>query len=653
MFLKQMSVRLRTDDAGAALAAVIGLMSLTLILSTLIIASVVGGTGFTTSTRAGVQSQASADAGVAVATASLKAGTCAATGGIYKSAPGAVPEYSASIWVQSGGTWAQGCPSATTTNVKIVSDGDAKTDGLVGQSAGDQTSVEATFSTVVATATTTIVAAGPAVYAYSSQGFTGSGSLFAVDNSNPSIQVRTGDIACSGGSPITGDIVIQNGTLAVSGSCKITGNVWVSGKLTVNGGSGVSIGKNVIAGEIVMSSSGSIGGDAYSLGNISASSAEITGQVVAAGAFTGSSFKTTKSIWAGGNVSISSPNVTQNVISGGTLELKGGVVGGSVWSTGKTTLDQGAKVQNSYSSELAMPNGGVYGNVWATTSITTSWGYFINGDATSNNLTLNGGKIGGTARIYNTSSINGGESTGKLITKTKTGSGTFGQGITISNPVPVGAAAPTRPATPATPTVPTVPVWFDFKYIPSDWNGFTAKVISGNCTDTVLINAVASFAGTKGIIDARGCTNNMTLGGSGKATLTNDLVILAKNFAFDNGQFDTSGGTYRLWMITEDLTKDSQPTCPSGGGVTFSGGFKISSSINLMVYSPCQVNVTSALDFRGQLFSKNVVVDGAAIVRYVAVGLPGVDLSTGLTSTTTAPVTSTSWTLNTVRNLGG
>ena len=54
MFLTFALRRLRQDDRGAALAAVIGLMATGLILTAVIGGTVVSAMGFTTSTRAGV-----------------------------------------------------------------------------------------------------------------------------------------------------------------------------------------------------------------------------------------------------------------------------------------------------------------------------------------------------------------------------------------------------------------------------------------------------------------------------------------------------------------------------------------------------------------------------------------------------------------------
>ena len=105
--------RLREEDHGAGLAAVIGLLAVSLLTTSLVATSVVRATEYTTLTRAGVQSQAAAEAGVAAARAGLLTGTCAAEGNSYESIPGAVPEYVATVWVPGGSGWVRGCPPGT------------------------------------------------------------------------------------------------------------------------------------------------------------------------------------------------------------------------------------------------------------------------------------------------------------------------------------------------------------------------------------------------------------------------------------------------------------------------------------------------------------------------------------------------------------
>ena len=101
------------------------------LLTTLISGSIVSAYGFSSSTRAGVASRSSAEAGIAAARASLVAGTCASgygtthpSAGVYQSAVGTTPEYEAAVYPMVGGTWATtpGCPASATTPIRIICD---------------------------------------------------------------------------------------------------------------------------------------------------------------------------------------------------------------------------------------------------------------------------------------------------------------------------------------------------------------------------------------------------------------------------------------------------------------------------------------------------------------------------------------------------
>ena len=103
---------------------------------------------------------------------------------------------------------------------------------------------------------------GPAIYAYNSSGFSGSGTLLAVDGSSPSVLIKQGDVTCSGASAGEADWVVDNGSLTISGSCNIAGNAWVSDDARLSGG--VRVGGNLIARSIEVSGSSVVGRNAWS-----------------------------------------------------------------------------------------------------------------------------------------------------------------------------------------------------------------------------------------------------------------------------------------------------------------------------------------------------------------------------------------------------
>jgi cytoskeletal protein CcmA (bactofilin family) len=267
MFLSTLIRRFRTRDDGVALAAVIGMMAVGLILTAVISTTVVSSVSFTSLTRAGVQSQSGAEAGIAAARAGLVAGDCAANGGVYENLPGEEPEFEATIWLQSAGGWTRGCPTNTSTEVRILSTGFATTGGVANAEGRDEAQLEAVLSSV--TGTGGIFPSGPAIYAYNASGFGGSGTLLAVDGTSPSVLVKQGNVSCSGASGGDADWVIDNGNLSISGSCSIRGNAWASGSATLSGG--VRVDDNLVANGITISGSSVVGGNAWSTSGITLS----------------------------------------------------------------------------------------------------------------------------------------------------------------------------------------------------------------------------------------------------------------------------------------------------------------------------------------------------------------------------------------------
>lgn len=253
MLLTRLIRRIRSEEDGVALAAVIGLMATGLLVTALVAATVVSATEFTSSTRAGVQSQAAAEAGIAIARAGLIDGTCAAqpvTGDgapIYQSATGETPSYEATVWRADGsGGWAAGCPLGLGSEVRILSTGYATAIGSGGVDSGDVTHLEAVLS--AAGTPDTILAVGPAVYAYNAGAFGNGGQLVSTNGSTPDVIVATGDVRCDNNFDATANLVVNGGTLAVDNGCDITGNVWASGRISfVNSGQvgGFAIGDGV------------------------------------------------------------------------------------------------------------------------------------------------------------------------------------------------------------------------------------------------------------------------------------------------------------------------------------------------------------------------------------------------------------------------
>lgn len=535
--------RLRRDDRGAALAAVIGLMATGLLLTALVSSSVVAALGTTTSTRAGVQSQAAAEAGIAAARAGLIASTCATRPLVngapaYVSAPGAVPEYVATIWRASGASWVAGCPVGTSTQVRILSTGYAEATGA-GNDARDETSLEAILSATAAPVS--IVAGGPAVYAYQAGSFGNGGELVSLDGQTLEVVVATGNVTCDNGFQATANLVVNGGNLTIDNGCQISGNVFASGRITfVN--------------------NPSIGG--YAVGN-----------------------------------------------------------------------------------GVSMSNSAKVNRVWSTSDFTTSGNITVTNGVKAYSMSLGGGTIGGSSYVYGTTKVtNAGATnlTGTLVTQVKDSSipnwWSGNSKITVRNPI----GTPTFSSD--VPPSPIVPSWIDFgsvagHYTSATWVGFTVKTIGPDCSQTAVKAALESFGTAPGVLDGRTCSGELRMANSTKATIKNDIAIIANKIYMDNSaEITSTTGTHRLWLINPDTVANGVPSC-SGGYVSINGNVKLN-TLSTMIYSPCTVTTVAGIEIKGQIFSGSTAMTNNSELQYVAVGLPGYNLSTGGTVTTTAPTES-------------
>jgi hypothetical protein len=331
MLLTHIVRRLRGDDRGAALAAVIGLMATGLLLTALVAGSVVTAMGWTTSTRAGVQSQASAEAGIAAARAGLIAGTCAAQTPLsngapaYRSVPGEAPEYVASVWrAGASGAWEPGCPVSLATQVRILSTGYAQSTGVNGNESRDETSLEAILSAAITPGQ--IIATGPAVYAYNAGSFGNGGQLVSLDGSTPDVIVKNGDVTCDNNFTATANLVVNGGDLLVDNGCDISGNVWASGRID-------------------FTNSGEVGG--YAVGNgVTMSNSSRVAKVWSTSYFTSS-----------GNIVVSSG------VKSYSMSLGGGTFGGSSYVYGTTNVT--APNQTTLNGTIVTQVAGTISNSWS------------------------------------------------------------------------------------------------------------------------------------------------------------------------------------------------------------------------------------------------------------------------------------------------
>ena len=579
--------RLRTEERGAGMAAVIGLLAVSLLTTSLVAASVVQATRYTTASRANVQSQAAAEAGIAVARAGLIAGNCATNSNRYASATGAVPAYVATVWIPSGSSWVRGCPTGTATQVRILSTGYAQNNGVTGANAGDRTNIEVILS---ASATpSTITASGPAVYAYNSQGFGGGGRLLTIGGTETSIMIREGDVTCDGGAAGQADIVVNNGSLTVASGCGITGDAFASGRVTMPGGP--NIGGSVVANALTISGGSKVGGHVWVNQDVT-----LDGGVAIGGNVTAASMSFKSGGTVGGNAQVSGA-VTW---TGGGPEIKGNLTAGSF---------------------SASSSGDLRGNVWIYGAMSVNW----------------------TTKSYKATTVrslsgpNGPAPTADWYRYNKR------DFFPNQDPTIVAGGPGTSPyaTNAARPAWPVVPEWINFDYVPADWSGFAVATISSTstCTYAQVNAAVQSFAGQNGIVNAMGCQNGIYIGSDNKVALASNVAIFAKAYTLTEGGGFTASQARKLWLITPDQTVETptRPSCVTGeNSFTVTGGFTFSSTLNVMMYTPCKVALASGTTFTGQVFAGKASINGGATLTYTAIGLPGYNLDTGVRSVSTS-----------------
>lgn len=223
MLLRRVEHFRAANDRGSALVAVLGVTMVALILTTLIASSVVSAYGFSSSTRAAVQSHAAADAGVAAARAGLYiVGNCAAqpAPGKYSSTGSLV--YTATVRFDAGSGFQTGCPTVTATRVQIISKGTAQSAGVAGATAGNTRTVEATFNYLTPgpqpSGAGINLYAGGTIEANSSLDLSESGGLV----------IQNGDLSCGKNNSIINGNVVVTGSLTFTSSCSVNGNAVVS-----------------------------------------------------------------------------------------------------------------------------------------------------------------------------------------------------------------------------------------------------------------------------------------------------------------------------------------------------------------------------------------------------------------------------------------
>lgn len=267
-------------ERGNAMIAVIGLLAVTSIITMTVTGATVQALGYTSLTKAGVQSNAAAEAGVDAMLAALFADECPADGDLTATQgsvdPGLSGDAAAALFyeatiayrISTAAAWTSGCPIDAATQIRIQSTGFAADEGVADSaSAGDTSAVQAVYTWVPGANTAAVT--GAAVFSYGTPGLANSLELLSFNGNQANVIVAEGNILCSNSVYVQGDIVAANGNIQLDNTCSAGGNVWASGTVTLQGNK--TIGGDVIAagtGLTRIDPSTQIGGGVYARGEI-------------------------------------------------------------------------------------------------------------------------------------------------------------------------------------------------------------------------------------------------------------------------------------------------------------------------------------------------------------------------------------------------
>lgn len=219
--------RLRGGDEGFALATVLAITLICAIAVTVMLTATMRSIASTTSTRASVQAEATAQAGIDTVRAQLDSGACSAgtvtgTGWTVTIHPSTTSSASASDAV--------GCPSSGAQSVFLVSTGTASSTGI-GSAAGDTRTVQSLLTKPSSTPKFNKAAFGK-------NGVNLSTNLKLLDaTSAKSADVFTeGTFTCASNMTIQGSVYAKAGATFSSAPCQVEGNVLTEGNFTCAAG---------------------------------------------------------------------------------------------------------------------------------------------------------------------------------------------------------------------------------------------------------------------------------------------------------------------------------------------------------------------------------------------------------------------------------
>lgn len=323
---------LRRNEQGSAILGVLGVMGVTIVIAVTTTTASLHAVGITTSTRASVEAEAAAEAGIDYAASQLATSVCqpqysSSTAPIFS----VVVSYS-NLATSPGTTdtsWVVGCPSSTSAQrLKLVSIGTATTAGVAGNTTGNSRKVEAIYPYTPSPPASTITASGPATYSFFQQDQTINNMTITQGGTvRPSVVYLSGSATCTSGSRITGDVVLGGGGLSVTSGCTINGDLSTAGVVSIQSG---EVTGNVNAGgvqggtSVTLASPGEIDGNIFAAGPVTIAG-KVGGNAVAGPVAGASSFSSNSSV-GGSVVSAGTVSASPGVIKGTITQNQAGIV---------------------------------------------------------------------------------------------------------------------------------------------------------------------------------------------------------------------------------------------------------------------------------------------------------------------------------------
>jgi len=605
--------RLSAPESGFALITVIGIMAITVIIAMAITSSTINAVSFTTATRAGVQSRATADAGIDTAWVSMAAGTftCSGSGSLGGGTFNTTTAYfnAAGGALSCGGGVVSGVPAKAVVNSRGV----AANSGVAGGSSGNARTLTSVFNIVVNTASVTLTEV-----VFSEGDIQITNDVNFLDPAGKANLYSNGSISCAANNPkVQGSVFVQ-GNFTAPNQCQVSGTVWAGG-------------------EVSLSSQVKVGGDVYSAGGAPGGSASINlGTAFVAG-----------TVVANGDVVLNGNSNEQYCpLNGYNAKVCGSIV--SLEST--VSIGNGGKV-----------GGGVF--AWGTVDLgSTNSDRIVGGSIVSKTgglLASNHGsagyRVGGFVAVAGTSQLPV-ERIGNAASSCAASSG-----FPICNPVnpsipmsaiPAALNFPTntRVVAPPRESLPRINMYPDAG-LAAKWPGWTIEHVA--CAD--VKTRLTTGSSSKLLLVVDGCTSPIDWD-NGSITLKGDVAIMSPaGFNTRNDmavKSSVSGSKHSLlWIVPSDAKQAgvdlatwtapvasdpsyTKPSCPVGAYGDININKMNITDTKMFFYTPCDLIMSNQVSgFIGQMAAGATSMPNNSTFTMEPMSVPGLTAGAGSVGT--------------------